>query len=123
MEGVTGKQLPKKYRFENKINRKGLVYGGISEAITTTKNYIETKYWYDYFQDFYCYAVVHVIQPYQYYYLVFIGFKCAIKHISSGIQRCSVWILEKYYCDFPVYNSALVRTPFKKLKDEVVEQP
>ena len=57
----TGKQLPKKYRFENKRNKEGLIYGKIPKAITITKNYIETKYCYDYFQDFYCYTVVHVI--------------------------------------------------------------
>nr|CAB3267594.1 vang-like protein 2 [Phallusia mammillata] len=28
-----------------------------------------------------------------------------------SIQRCSVWVLEKYYCDFPVYNPALMRIP------------
>ena len=28
-----------------------------------------------------------------------------------SIQRCSVWVLEKYYCDFSVYNPALLRTP------------
>jgi len=33
-----------------------------------------------------------------------------------SIQRCSVWVLERYYCDFPVYNPALVRTPSKRSK-------
>ncbi|CAK8694886.1 vang-like protein 2 [Clavelina lepadiformis] len=28
-----------------------------------------------------------------------------------SIQRCSVWVLEKYYCDFPVYNPATMRIP------------
>jgi len=31
-----------------------------------------------------------------------------------SIQRCSVWVLERYYCDFPIYNPALVRTPARK---------
>jgi len=33
-----------------------------------------------------------------------------------SIQRCSVWVLEQYYCDFPVYNPALMRTPSKSLR-------
>ena len=25
-----------------------------------------------------------------------------------------MWVLERYYCDFPIYNPALVRTPARK---------
>jgi len=30
---------------------------------------------------------------------------------NLSIQRCSVWVLEQYYKDFPVYNPAMLRTP------------
>ncbi|XP_002121953.2 vang-like protein 2 isoform X1 [Ciona intestinalis] len=33
-----------------------------------------------------------------------------------SIQRCSVWVLEKYYCDFPVYNPALMRIPSRNAR-------
>ena len=35
-------------------------------------------------------------------------------YVYFSIQRCSVWILEKYYCDFPIYNPALVKIPTRK---------
>lgn len=31
-----------------------------------------------------------------------------------SIQRAAVWILEKYYQDFPIYNPYLDRVPSKK---------
>uniref|UniRef100_H2YB63 Vang-like protein n=1 Tax=Ciona savignyi TaxID=51511 RepID=H2YB63_CIOSA len=33
-----------------------------------------------------------------------------------SIQRCSVWVLQKYYCDFPVYNPALMRIPSRSAR-------
>jgi vang-like len=31
-----------------------------------------------------------------------------------SIQRASVWLLQKYYCDFPIYNPYLERIPLSK---------
>jgi len=45
-------------------------------------------------------------------FLVANTFHCAY----GSIQRCSVWVLEKYYCDFPVYNPALMRTPSRSAR-------
>uniref|UniRef100_G3TQN5 Vang-like protein n=1 Tax=Loxodonta africana TaxID=9785 RepID=G3TQN5_LOXAF len=38
---------------------------------------------------------------------------------SPGIQRVAVWILEKYYHDFPVYNPALLNLPKSVLAKKV----
>jgi len=42
------------------------------------------------------------------------GFRKFYNVGNLSIQRCSVWILEKYYCDFPIYNPALVKIPTRK---------
>ena len=41
---------------------------------------------------------------------------CRLPH---SIQRVAVWILEKYYHDFPVYNPALLNLPKSVLAKKV----
>ena len=40
--GGVSETTTNKNRFENKINKEGLVYRGIPEIITKTENYVET---------------------------------------------------------------------------------
>lgn len=40
-------------------------------------------------------------------------------HLPHSIQRVAVWILEKYYHDFPVYNPALLNLPKSVLAKKV----
>lgn len=39
--------------------------------------------------------------------------------LPHSIQRVAVWILEKYYHDFPVYNPALLNLPKSVLAKKV----
>lgn len=39
--------------------------------------------------------------------------------LPNSIQRVAVWILEKYYHDFPVYNPALLNLPKSVLAKKV----
>lgn len=41
------------------------------------------------------------------------------RHLPHSIQRVAVWILEKYYHDFPVYNPALLNLPKSVLAKKV----
>lgn len=44
---------------------------------------------------------------------------CPSCRLPRSIQRVAVWILEKYYHDFPVYNPALLNLPKSVLAKKV----
>lgn len=46
-------------------------------------------------------------------------FKELLPLLLRSIQRAALWVLDQYYCDFPVYNPALLNLPKSILSKKI----